>query len=53
MKKIEKIGAKIVQDIMQTELTGWPPVCWGVIYQPERPVASAVPENDKEDIEKE
>lgn len=34
-----KQGAKKLVDAMvRQELYGWPPVCWGPAYQPERPM---------------
>lgn len=37
MKKFEKMAAKAVNSIIDIETYGWPPVCFGVFYQPERP----------------
>lgn len=37
MKKIEKLAMKTVNTIIGIETYGWPPVCFGVIYQPPRP----------------
>lgn len=37
MKKLEKLAAKAVNSIIGIETYGWPPVCFGVIYQPSRP----------------
>lgn len=39
MKPIEKIVSKTIHGIVSQEMMGWPPVCWGVFYQPERPKA--------------
>lgn len=39
MKKLEIIIAKAVNSMINIEAYGWPPVCIGMIYQPERPVA--------------
>ena len=52
MKKAEKLCEKIVNQLTVDGRYGWPPDCTGFLYQPERPVASAVPENNKEDAEK-
>lgn len=38
MKKTEKIASNIIQKIVIREKLAWPPVCGGIIYQPERPV---------------
>lgn len=38
MKASEKIASNIIRKIVVREEMGWPPVCWGVFYQPERPV---------------
>ena len=37
MKVTEKIAAKILRQITVSEEAGWPPICWGSFYQPERP----------------
>lgn len=37
MKKIEKAAAKIINKAINIETYGWPPVCLGTFYQPERP----------------
>ncbi len=37
MKKLEKLAAKAVNAIIGIETYGWPPVCFGVIYQPLSP----------------
>lgn len=39
MKTIEKYAAKIIRGLVSSEEFGWPPVCNGLIYQPERPIA--------------
>lgn len=56
MKTTERIAASYVQKIVVREITGWPPVCSGYIYQPERPVTkSAVAQNtvsETSDLEK-
>ena len=38
MKVAEKIAANLVKKIIIREEAEWPPVCSGLIYQPERPV---------------
>lgn len=40
MKALEKIASKMVQGITITDEYGWPPVCGGLFYQPERPVVN-------------
>lgn len=37
MKKLERMVKKAVASIIDIEIYGWPPVCIGMIYQPERP----------------
>ena len=37
MKKLEKLAAKAVNAILDIEIYGWPPVCFGTFFQPERP----------------
>ena len=39
MNKLEKIGAKVISTITIGGQFGWPPDCYGIYYQPERPVA--------------
>lgn len=39
MKTLEKAMAKAVNTVVNIETFGWPPVCWGNIYQPPRPQA--------------
>lgn len=34
---IEKVTKKIVEDITDVELYGWPPQCAAIYYQPMRP----------------
>ena len=38
MKKIEKACKTLNNNMLDGERTGWPPVCYGVFHQPERPV---------------
>lgn len=38
MNKLERVGAKIISQLTIDSEFGWPPDCWGFIYQPERPV---------------
>ncbi len=37
MKKLEENAKKLVKRIIDIEMYGWPPVCFGTIYQPARP----------------
>lgn len=37
MKKVESLGGKTVNRLIETAKYGWPPDCVGYIYQPERP----------------
>lgn len=38
MNKLEKMGAKIISQLTIDSEYGWPPDCYGFIYQAERPV---------------
>lgn len=40
MSKLEKMGAKIISQLTLGCEYGWPPDCFGLIYQPERPAQS-------------
>lgn len=40
MNATEKIMSNTIRRIITDEELGWPPVCWGPFYQPERPVQS-------------
>ena len=54
MNKFEELGAKIISSITIGGQYGWPPDCFGLCYQPERPVAlsekhladNEIPESD-------
>ena len=54
MKKPDNRIASLLEDIMYPDSYGWPPVCTGLLYQPERPVALNpekllnIPETEKE-----
>lgn len=37
MKTKESIGKKLVSDMIEDIMYGWPPDCVGILYQPERP----------------
>lgn len=37
MNKLEKLAAKAARAIIDIEIYGWPPVCFGMFYQPQRP----------------
>ena len=38
MKAKERLLSRIIRGIVKSEEFPWPPVCNGVLYQPERPV---------------
>lgn len=44
MKAIDKLLSKAIQGITIKAEYGWPPVCCGSIYQPERPVVEVTAE---------
>ncbi len=54
MKKTDNRIASLLEDIMYPDPYGWPPVCTGLLYQPERPVMlkpekpSNIPEQENE-----
>ncbi len=37
MKKLEELAAKAANTIIDIEIYGWPPICFGTFYQPKRP----------------
>ena len=37
MKKLEEYAAKAVNKIIDIEINGWPPICFGTFYQTKRP----------------
>lgn len=41
MKKSEKIASNLIKQFTISERYGWPPSCYGSLYQPERPIKSA------------
>jgi hypothetical protein len=49
MKKLERLGAKVISQLIGDSQYGWPPSCTGLLYQPERPTQVAdtkqVPDN--------
>ena len=47
MNCLERAGKKILSHIVIIEQIGWPPSCWGGIYQPERPVCNRPPQDDE------
>lgn len=49
MKTTKEIASKVLHGIISREEFGWPPVCWGTFYQPERPVHCKDVRNDAED----
>ncbi len=38
MKATDKKGSKLISKVLIGGGYGWPPECYGVFYQPERPV---------------
>lgn len=42
MKAAEKLAANLLKKIIIREEAEWPPVCSGLIYQPERPAKSSM-----------
>lgn len=38
MKNKDSIGKKVVSQMIEEVMYGWPPSCNGILYQPERPV---------------
>jgi cyclic lactone autoinducer peptide len=40
MKASEKLASKAIRRITSGSEYGWPPVCMGLFYQPERPVSA-------------
>lgn len=40
MKAKERIMSVFIRSVIKAETFPWPPVCIGVIYQPERPVTT-------------
>lgn len=45
MKLTEKIAAAAISEMTANEELGWPPVCWGGFYQPERPISNYASED--------
>ena len=39
MKGVKQLASDIISQWTEEVMYGWPPVCVGAIYQPERPVA--------------
>lgn len=52
MKAIERAVSKMVQGFIIIDEFGWPPVCSGTFYQPERPVAD-IADNSSESTSEE
>ena len=51
MKAKENIGKKLVSDMIEDIMYGWPPDCNGILYQPERPQMICSVENAESDSE--
>lgn len=47
MNCLDKIGKELLSNLIIIERVGWPPDCIGFLYQPERPVDSFLPEDNK------
>ena len=43
---LDSIAKTTVKKIVNTEAIGWPPPCWGIFYQPERPAKITVKGNE-------
>jgi hypothetical protein len=41
MNKVEKLGSKVLTQLIGGSQFGWPPECGGLLYQPERPTQVA------------
>lgn len=39
MKTFEEIGKQYISSAVRKCKYGWPPVCMGIVFQPERPVS--------------
>ena len=39
MKTFEEIGKQYISSAVRKCKYGWPPVCMGIVFQPERPAA--------------
>lgn len=39
MKTFEEIGKQYISSAVKKSKYGWPPVCIGLVFQPERPAA--------------
>ncbi len=52
MKKSAKIASGFIKQVTISERFGWPPVCYGILYQPERPSKNAAKPADKMDAVK-
>lgn len=37
MKNRENLGKKVMSQLIEEVMYGWPPDCMGILYQPERP----------------
>lgn len=38
MMNLQKLWKKAINQIVEQEMLGWPPPCWGTYHQPERPI---------------
>ncbi len=52
MKKSAKIASAFIKQVTISERYGWPPVCYGTLYQPERPSKNAAKSTEKMNVKK-
>jgi len=52
MKKSAKIASGFIKQVTISERYGWPPVCYGTLYQPERPNKIAAKSAEEMNIKK-
>lgn len=49
MKKIEETCKQLLNDAVIGARDGWPPVCMGIFYQPERPEMTEAQKTEESD----
>lgn len=52
MKKSAKIASAFIKQVTISERYGWPPTCYGTLYQPERPSKNAAKSTEKMNVKK-
>ena len=52
MKKSAKIASGLIKQVTIAERYGWPPVCYGTLYQPERPSKNVAKSAEEMNIKK-